>query len=493
MRVALAAAIAVAAVAFSASAALAQDVTSTAVDTERFRPVPDPSAGVLLSGAGFGEPWELDFAVWLHVSRNPIVLTAPDGEGRGAALIEGRIGTRLQVGWNIGRRVRLAADLPLTLYQVGIHPISGESLPLGGVGDLRIEPRVTLLDPDTKPVGIALAAPISFPTGREDALLGDPGPTIQPRATIEGRPPAATRIATFAIAGDFGWRFRPRSEIAGLDTAGEFTFAAGARWMPLDRLRIGTEVAGAIGTGPNGRNAEWVTWAKGSFGAKQRVEVVGGVALGLGPGVGTPEGRVFLAVRTRIRPGGPKAGAELVADAADAGASEEAPTTVRGPSPVPLPGVTNAAGWGLRLVERRARIRSKVLFALDSARLTDAGKQSLSVLGDWLVGHPSVRRLEVAGHADERGTHAYNDPLSLRRAKAVVSYLMGMGVSSARLTVKAYGERKPTAEGGWDADRRVEFMILDGSDPGLAEVAGQAAGRTGQRTSNSSKGTSRPR
>lgn len=49
----------------------------------------------------------------------------------------------------------------------------------------------------------------------------------------------------------------------------------------------------------------------------------------------------------------------------------------------------------------------------------------------------------VEGHADERGTPEYNIALGERRAKAVVTYLENMGVSSSQLNVVSYGEEKP--------------------------------------------------
>ncbi|GEM_PF-5044170 len=436
---------------------------SSSLDTERFRPVADPEGGVLLSAVGGGTPWQVDIAAWLHVQRNPIVRTAEDGEGRGEALVEGRVGARLQAGWNIGRRVRIAADLPLTLYQVGVHPVTGEELPVGGLGDVRIEPRVMILDPTDKPLGVAFAAPVSFPTGREDALIGDPGPTIQPRLTFEGRPASPdVRRLSFAVAGDFGWRFRPRTELAGLDSAGEFTFAVGGRWTPSDVFRVGTEIAGAVGSGGNGRHAEWVSWARLALGEKRRVEVSGGVALGIGPGVGTPEGRVFFGVRTRIDPR-PRATPAVVAEEESGDDAVEAVAVSR----PPLPESSSASGWGLRLVERPARIRSRVLFALDSARITPEGRTDLERLADWIHAHPTVRRIEVGGHADRRGSHAHNDPLSRRRANAVVEFLVLRGVGAERLIAKGYGERR-AAGTDHDADRRVEFSVLDGDDAGLA-------------------------
>jgi outer membrane protein OmpA-like peptidoglycan-associated protein len=440
------------------------DAVSLAIDTERFRPTADPEGGLLLSGVSIGSPWQIDFAAWVHASRNPIVRTSGDGVGRGEALVEGRVGARLQAGLNIGKRVRLAVDLPLTLYQGGVHPVTDEALPTGGLGDVRLEPRVMILDPRVRPLGVAFAAPISFPTGREDALIGDLGPTIQPRVTLEVRPASKeVRRLSFAIAGDFGWRFRPQTQLAGVDTAGEFTFSVGGRWTPSAVFRVGTELAAAIGAANNSRHAEWVSWARVALGSKKRIDVLGGVALGLGPGVGTPEGRVFFGIRTRIDP---RVRTDaVVVEAPRAEVSEEAVVVSR----PPVPGYSSSSGGGLRLVGRPARIRSRVLFGLDSARLTETGRSDLERLGRWLTSHPSVRRVEVGGHADRRGEHAHNDPLSRRRAKAVVNFLVLRGVGAERLLAKGYGERKPTGD-DHVADRRVEFLVLDGDAAGFADV-----------------------
>ena len=75
----------------------------------------------------------------------------------------------------------------------------------------------------------------------------------------------------------------------------------------------------------------------------------------------------------------------------------------------------------------------------------------------------------LAGHTDNTGTEKYNDALSVRRAKAVASYLTGKrGISPNRLILKGYGEGAPiatndTAEGR-AKNRRVE--ILDAGKPG---------------------------
>jgi outer membrane protein OmpA-like peptidoglycan-associated protein len=69
----------------------------------------------------------------------------------------------------------------------------------------------------------------------------------------------------------------------------------------------------------------------------------------------------------------------------------------------------------------------------------------------------------LAGHTDNTGTEKYNDALSLRRAKAVESYLMDKrGIPPNRIIIKGYGESTPIAanetEEGRAKNRRVEIL-----------------------------------
>ena len=50
--------------------------------------------------------------------------------------------------------------------------------------------------------------------------------------------------------------------------------------------------------------------------------------------------------------------------------------------------------------------------------------------------------IELGSHTDSRGSDAYNEALSQRRADAAVKYIIQHGVSKDRITAKGYGERK---------------------------------------------------
>jgi len=78
--------------------------------------------------------------------------------------------------------------------------------------------------------------------------------------------------------------------------------------------------------------------------------------------------------------------------------------------------------------------------------------------------NPSIH-IEISGHTDTTGTAAYNQTLSENRAKSVVQYLIGKGISTERLSFKGYGQSKPIdtndTETGRANNRRTELKIVN--------------------------------
>ena len=83
-----------------------------------------------------------------------------------------------------------------------------------------------------------------------------------------------------------------------------------------------------------------------------------------------------------------------------------------------------------------------VFFQFDSWTLTQEGKQALNRTLGWFEQAPSSN-LIIEGHADQRGTQAYNMVLGKKRAVAVQEYLSQLGVDSSRMAVISYGKDKP--------------------------------------------------
>lgn len=74
-------------------------------------------------------------------------------------------------------------------------------------------------------------------------------------------------------------------------------------------------------------------------------------------------------------------------------------------------------------------------------------------------------KIEISGHTDNKSSLQFNQKLSEARAKAVVDYLIGKGISSSRLEYKGYAFLQPIAtndtEEGRQQNRRVEFKVLE--------------------------------
>ncbi|ADV28109.1 OmpA/MotB domain protein [Pseudoxanthomonas suwonensis 11-1] len=86
-----------------------------------------------------------------------------------------------------------------------------------------------------------------------------------------------------------------------------------------------------------------------------------------------------------------------------------------------------------------------VNFDYDKATLRPDAVAILSEAAEILKRYPDLR-VEVAGHTDSRGTDAYNQKLSERRAKAVYDYLTSNGIDASRLVGPiGYGESRPIA------------------------------------------------
>ena len=88
-------------------------------------------------------------------------------------------------------------------------------------------------------------------------------------------------------------------------------------------------------------------------------------------------------------------------------------------------------------------VPSMVNFAFDSAVLDGASRATLRRQADWIKQFPEVR-FRVFGHTDLVGSDAYNQALGLRRARAVVDFLVAQGISRGRLeAVTSFGETQP--------------------------------------------------
>lgn len=105
---------------------------------------------------------------------------------------------------------------------------------------------------------------------------------------------------------------------------------------------------------------------------------------------------------------------------------------------------TGQLSYTVALAERfNAEVPDTVNFDFNQSNITPEAAAVLDKQANFIRQFPEVR-FTVFGHTDLVGSQGYNQRLGLRRANAVVDYLVSKGVSRSRLkAVVSYGKTRP--------------------------------------------------
>ncbi|HEY9044672.1 MAG TPA: OmpA family protein [Ohtaekwangia sp.] len=118
----------------------------------------------------------------------------------------------------------------------------------------------------------------------------------------------------------------------------------------------------------------------------------------------------------------------------------------------------------------KAEVGSKVVlknifFDIGKSDLKAESLAEVENIKELLITNPNLN-VQINGHTDNTGNAETNKALSLKRATAVVTYLIEHGIDSARLSAKGYGSERPIVsnddeEGGRAINRRTEIEIIE--------------------------------
>lgn len=141
-------------------------------------------------------------------------------------------------------------------------------------------------------------------------------------------------------------------------------------------------------------------------------------------------------------------------------------------SVVNSPPLRDGSPGGLGLLSLRGveikRVAQPIWFVTDSDDPTPEGTLAIQQLQKVLEAQGN-RPIRLVGHTDERGSHEYNDALSLRRAQRVASILEKANYPPNTIRVEGRGKRQPfsivevkgvtySQAQRWQLDRRVELV-----------------------------------
>ena len=90
----------------------------------------------------------------------------------------------------------------------------------------------------------------------------------------------------------------------------------------------------------------------------------------------------------------------------------------------------------------KPQVVENIFYDFDKVDLRPESVTALDELVKVLEDNPNVT-IEMASHADRKGSDEYNMRLSQRRAQSVIDYLVSKGIDEARLQPHGYGESRP--------------------------------------------------
>ena len=127
------------------------------------------------------------------------------------------------------------------------------------------------------------------------------------------------------------------------------------------------------------------------------------------------------------------------------------PVRVEDPLPVPAQPALSDDALGSRTLDdlNRNSPFKPVFFSVDSADIDEAGREVASANAEILKKNPRWI-ITIEGHCDERGTAEYNLALGERRALAVKTFLVSLGIPPDRIRTISYGKEFPFDPGKTD-------------------------------------------
>ena len=111
-----------------------------------------------------------------------------------------------------------------------------------------------------------------------------------------------------------------------------------------------------------------------------------------------------------------------------------------------------------------------VYYDFDKSAIRPDMRPVLDAKAKFLMDNPTVK-IQIEGHADERGTVQYNVALGHRRSQSAKDYLVSLGVDASRIETVSFGKERPVDprhnELAWSKNRRAKFNVTGGVPAGM--------------------------
>ncbi|WP_233582611.1 Ig-like domain-containing protein [Corallococcus sp. CA053C] len=231
---------------FAAPDARAQaTAVSQAIDVQQYKPGPGISDVLAVQGAQVQRHLGWNVGLSVNYADKPLNFFDPRSDTYVTSLVKSQVGVDLMGAVGFLDRFEIGVVLPVTIQSSeaspGVDSSFANGVGGGGIGDLRLIPKARLLDREN--FGLALAVPVSLPTGGASDFLGGSGVSVNPRLVAEyGR--------RFRVLANLGVDLRKSEQLRNLNAGSALAYGLGAE-LPFELgkvpLALDATLAGTLG------------------------------------------------------------------------------------------------------------------------------------------------------------------------------------------------------------------------------------------------------
>jgi outer membrane protein OmpA-like peptidoglycan-associated protein len=266
--------------------------------SENFRPSPHGDSFFSVESGAIDPSIEVRTSLFLDYEYRPLQLYTASGQ-RLSGLLDHRLTAHVLGSVTLFDRLSIGLLVPVSLYETndpktaeaGVHPAEHAAF-----GDLRLEPKVGLLNQAHHFIDLALLADLTVPSATRHSYAGDS------TVSAGGEADVSHRFGPFRVAGNFGFQWRQKVQSFDLVIGPELYYRFGGSF-DLSRIdhpapvEIIGEIYGRTSALTPFKNAsqnpiEWVLGARWSVRQWLAFNIGGGRAIN--SGYGAPAARVFL-------------------------------------------------------------------------------------------------------------------------------------------------------------------------------------------------------
>jgi OOP family OmpA-OmpF porin len=453
------------------------------VDAERLKPAVTHDGWVNAEGSAVRHPddaWE--FGAWLNYARHPLIIA--DDAGLVEPLVAGRASLDLLGSVSFSRRFALGLGLPVFMQH-------GDAASGAGVGDLRLVPKLELVNDRDDGLGMALAAELRAPTHGGDFSGGARSFAVFPKVILDHRFRGGLRIGA-----NVGVILREDQSFLNVTQGDELSGAVAVAYR-FGGLSGRTELGAELNGGMNLKDAGDEEVALEALGFLRHAlspdwQVQGGLGAGVLEGYGVPTWRVFIGAS--FTPTAHDRDYDGVVDSEDqcaefaedrdgvqdsdgcpeedldgdhdgvADDDDECPTekeTINGRDDDD--GCPDSGDRHVVFDDGEFVVLDTIRFNTGASEIHPSAHSLLDQVALTLRAHPEIEHIRIEGHTDDTGPRELNMLLAQQRAVSVKHYLVRRGVSPGRLVVRSYGPDRPREQGKDNTarakNRRVEFIV----------------------------------